>query len=274
MHSPECGVPTATLIVTTYDWPQALNLTLRSVARQSTAPCEVIVADDGSGPETRQLIRHWQSASMIPLLHVWQKNEGFRLARSRNRAIAAARGQYIILVDGDMVLNRHFVADHLQLARPGVFIQGCRLLTRAATARYMLDTGTLDVGLLRRGIERRRHALRSRILSRWFSRTRTDQKAIRGCNQAYWRADLVRVNGFDERMVGWGREDNEIAARLYNVGLARRNVKFMALATHLYHPVRHPPGATGNDALLQETVAQRRTWCEHGLSQHLPSCVA
>ena len=106
----------STLVVTTYNWPAALDLTLRSIARQSLAPGEVIVADDGSGPETAQVVDRWRGEIAAPLLHLWQPHEGFRLARSRNRAIAAANGDYLIIVDGDMVLHRHFVTDHLSAA--------------------------------------------------------------------------------------------------------------------------------------------------------------
>jgi hypothetical protein len=173
-----------------------------------------------------------------------------------------------LFVDGDMVLHPHFIADHAQLARPGFFIQGCRLLTREPTARRMLDNGELDVGFFSRGIERRQHAVHSALLSRLFSKQRTDLNLIRGCNQGYWRRDLVRVNGFNERMVGWGREDNEIAARLHQLGIVRRNVKFKALATHLFHPVRHPSGENPNDAILRETVERKHTRCPVGLDSH------
>jgi glycosyltransferase involved in cell wall biosynthesis len=258
----------STLIVTTYEWPGALELTLKSIARQSVAPGEVIVADDGSGPETARVIDRWRAHLRAPLTHLWQPHEGFRLARSRNRAIAAATGEYLIVVDGDMVLHRHFVADHLSAARPNSFIQGVRLLTEAATAGRMLREGCLDLGFFSSGIRRRRHALRSLALSRMLFWARVGQSAIRGCNQAYWKADLLRVNGFNEAFVGWGREDNEIAARLYNIGVRRRNLKFQALAIHLHHPPRQPKGLNPNDALLRQAIEQGQTWCRLGLDRH------
>lgn len=258
-----------TLVVTTYNWPAALDLTLQSVARQSMAPAEIIVADDGSGPETEAVVARWQERLPTPLLHVWQADEGFRLARSRNRAIAAARGDYVIIVDGDMVLHRHFIADHVRAARHGCFIQGVRLLTGAEAARRMLDRGQLDLGFFAPDIKRRRHTVRNRLLSRLVFRERTGQRAIRGCNQAYWKSDLVRVNGFNEAFVGWGREDNEIAARLYNAGISRRNLKFQALAIHLHHPLRHAQVGERNDGILRSTIEEGKAWCPIGLNQHL-----
>ena len=260
--------PSISLIVTTYEWPQALDLTLRSIARQTQLPEEIVISDDGSGPATTTLIHQWRRQLPVPLHHVWQPHEGFRLARSRNAATAKSRSEYVVFVDGDMVLHPNFVEDHRQLAQQGFFIQGCRLLTRASAAQRMLESGDLDLGFFTRGIERRHHTVRNSMLSRLFSKVRTDLTAIRGCNQGYWRGDLVRTNGFNERMVGWGREDNEIAARLHQLGLARRNVKFKALATHLYHPRRHPHGENPNDAILAETVSRQRTHCHQGLDSH------
>jgi glycosyltransferase involved in cell wall biosynthesis len=258
----------STLVVTTFNWPVALDLTLRSIARQSVPPGEVIVADDGSGPDTAQVVARWRSEIAAPVQHLWQPHEGFRLARSRNRAIAAANGEYVIIVDGDMVLHQHFMADHLSAARRGSFIQGVRLLTEADTAARMLRDGCMDLGVFAPGIRRRRHAVRNLALSRMLFWRRVGQSAIRGCNQAYWKSDLLHVNGFNEAFVGWGREDNEIAARLYNVGVRRRNLKFQALAIHLHHPPRQPQGTNPNDAILHQAIERGETWCRLGLDRH------
>jgi len=259
------------LIVTTYNRKEALDLVLESVARQSLLPDEVLIADDGSRPETGEVVAHWRGKLTIPVRHVWQEDEGFRLARSRNRAIAAADGDYLVIVDGDMILHRHFIADHRAAARQGFFIQGARAFTNASTAERMLQTRTLDLSFFARGIKRRRHTVRNRFL-RWLflQQVRTDQKAIRGSNQAFWKADLIRVNGFDEAMTGWGGEDNELAARLYHVGIRRRNLKFGGLAVHLYHPTRKPNGENPNHLILAATLAAGKRRCELGLSRHLP----
>jgi hypothetical protein len=111
--------------------------------------------------------------------------------------------------------------------------------------------------------------VRNLALSRLLFWERTGQSAIRGCNQAYWKSDLLHVNGFNEAFVGWGREDNEIAARLYNVGVRRRNLKFQALAIHLHHAPRQPQGVNPNDAILHQAIERGETWCRQGLDRHL-----
>jgi glycosyltransferase involved in cell wall biosynthesis len=261
------------LIVTTYNWPEALHLTLASVARQTHRPDEVIVADDGSGPATRDMIDQWRAAG-LPLQHVWQEDQGFRLARSRNRAIAAARAEYILLVDGDMVLHPQFVADHVRSARPDCFIQGARPQLSAATTAQLLQGGAADVGPLTPGLHRRAYAMRSPLLSRVFSRTKGTLGGVQGCNQSFWRSHAIQVNGYDERFTAWGPEDREFVARLLHLGLRRRYVRHLAIAFHLHHASRAPSTPNPFDRLLDETLASGATWTEQGLAAHLETARA
>ncbi len=257
------------LIVTTYNWPEALHLTLASVARQTLMPDEVIVADDGSGPPTRAVVDRWRAAG-LPLQHVWQEDEGFRLARSRNRGIAATSAEYILLVDGDMILHPQFVADHVRCARPDRFIQGARPQLSAATTAQLLQSGEpAAIGPLTPGLQRRAYALRSPLLSRLFSRTKATLGGVQGCNQSFWRSHALRVNGYDERFEAWGPEDREFVARLLHIGVHRHYVRHMALAFHLHHTSRAPSAANPLDRLLEETLARRATRTEHGLAAHL-----
>ena len=123
-----------TLIITTYNKPVFLELVLKSVMRQRVLPCEVIVADDGSKEDTKALIERYQALFPVPLVHSWIPDEGFRLSMSRNVAIAKAKGDYIIIIDGDIVLGPSFVADHVWAREEGCFVNGNRArLTKAAT---------------------------------------------------------------------------------------------------------------------------------------------
>ena len=258
------------LIITTYNWKEALDLVFMSIARQTQFPDEILVADDGSREDTAVMVAQWARRLPVPVRHIWQEDVGFRLARSRNRAIAAAAGDYIIIIDGDMVLHKQFIADHKAAARDGFFIQGVRLLTGPIQAQRMLQNKLIDLNFFAEDVKRRRHLLRWPMVS-WllFQQVHTHQKAIRGSNQAFWKSDLIKVNGFDERMTGWGREDNEIVQRLYNIGVKRRNLKFAALTIHIYHKQRKPSGVNPNDQFLQETIENQSRRCELGLSQYM-----
>lgn len=256
------------LIVTTYEWPEALNLVLASVAAQTTPPHEVIVCDDGSGATTRATIERWRERLMCDLRHVWQPNEGFRAARVRNLGIAAATGEYVTVVDGDMVLDRHYVEDHGRAARLGQWVQGVRPRLSQSTTRALLQSGRPDVAWWRGAMEHRWHGVRSALLSKLDSRRNPRLASIKSCNQGYWRADLVRANGFDERFVGWGPEDKELAARLAHAGLECVYLKHLAIAYHLWHPTRAPSGQNPNDRLLEETLRTRATRAPVGLDVH------
>ena len=257
------------LIISTYNWPEALNLVLTSVFHQHRMPDEVLVADDGSSEPTAKLVAEWSQRLPVPVHHLWQEDQGYRLARSRNRAVAAACGDYLVIVDGDMVLHPSFVGDHARAAEVGHFVQGVRVPTSADGAARMLRDGSTGFGPFGSGVRRRHLAVRNRWLARQFSRDYITMRRIKGCNQAYWRSDLLAVNGFEERMVGWGPEDKECVTRLLNAGVQGRELRFTALALHLHHDSRAPVGVNPNDSLLEATVASRRTRSEVGIEHHL-----
>lgn len=268
-------------MISTYNWEEALALVLRSAAAQSRPPDEVIVADDGSGERTAILLKEIARSFPVPLRHVWQPDEGFRVARSRNRGIAAARGEYLIQIDGDMIMHRHFIADHLQLARPGFFQQGTRIRTTLAETERLLSGGepkfgwwvdayyrkTGDFSTYHYG--RRHHTLRMMWLARLKSRSTGHPM---GCNISFWRHDLLRVNGYDERMRGYGSEDLELDERLHRAGLRRSQIKFAALALHLEHKSIAPPDPSDpslpNNRILRESRAEGRIWNANGVDGH------
>jgi glycosyltransferase involved in cell wall biosynthesis len=262
------GPDRISLVITTYEWPAALGLVLASVERQTRLPDEVIVADDGSGAATTALLDAWRERLPGRLHRVWQQNEGFRAARVRNLGLAVATGDYVIVLDGDMVLHPAFVEDHASAARRDRWVQGVRPRLSQTATRALLDGGTTDLRWWQPGLEHRWHAVRAGWLSRVGSKRRPRLASVKSCNQGYWRADLVRANGFDERFVGWGPEDKELAARLDHAGVECLYLKHRAVAYHLWHPTRSPGGTNPNDRWLEETLATRATRCELGLDSH------
>jgi glycosyltransferase involved in cell wall biosynthesis len=257
------------LAITTYERPDALAAVLASVARQRVAPAEIIVADDGSGAPTRNLVAAFIARSATPARHVFQPHEGFRLTRLRNLAIATTGCDYIVFVDGDMLLHPEFVADHARIARRGCYTQGTRVLAdEALTARLIANPShprPFDAGL---GGLRRAYLLHSPGASVLARRLANGLIAIKGCNQGFWRDDLVRANGFNEAMIGWGPEDKELCARLENAGVRRQTLLFGGIACHLHHPAASRAALPANLAILEDTRRERKTRCEHGLSGH------
>ncbi len=263
--------PTVALVVTTFERPDALARVLDSALAQSRPPERLVVADDGSGETTRVTIEACARRAGFPVLHAWQPHEGWRVCRARNAAVARCHEDYVITVDGDMLLDRDFVADHVHHARPGHWVQGCRLpLSPEATAR-LVGAARAAAGpcLADTDWRHRPQALRAPWLARCLGRTANGWLAVKGCNQAFWRDDLLRVNGWDESLRGWGPEDKELGARLRNAGVVRRSLAFAALAWHLHHPPGDRSRAAAGQELLAQTRRTRRTRCAQGLAAHL-----
>ncbi|MBU1987004.1 MAG: glycosyltransferase family 2 protein, partial [Proteobacteria bacterium] len=197
------------LIITTYNWKEALELSLLSVFKQSHFPNEIIIADDGSDNATRETVERLAKDSPVPLIHSWQQNKGFRLARSRNKAIAKSTGDYLILIDGDIVLEQHFIEDHILAAQTGFFVQGSRVLLNEKATQQALQQKEISICLCAPGIENRKNCLRSGLLSRLCSFSSKKLTGIKTCNFAFWKENAEAVNGFNEEFLGWGREDSE-----------------------------------------------------------------
>ena len=263
------GSTRCSLIVATYNWKEALALVLATVRAQSVLPGEVIIADDGSRSDTAELLEREAATFPVPLRHLWQEDRGFRKGRILNEAMARSRGDYLIAIDGDMLVHPEFVHSHLRFSRRGCYIQGSRMmLGEAATART-LAAGRLVSGAFSPNVRNRINGIHAPFLSRFWRGEPGPILRTRGCNISYWRDDVVRVNGYNEDMEGWGREDTELVARLMNSGVWRRNLKFAAVAYHLHHCSRPTDADTVNYDVVLQVVRDHVTRCEHGLDRHL-----
>ena len=257
------------LIITTYNRVDALSLVLHSVQNQTILPKEVIIADDGSTKETQKMILDFQVASQLNLTHSWQNDKGFRAAKSRNKAIAKSKGEYIILIDGDMALHPKFIEDHISHAESGCFIQGTRvLLTQSATQDALVKMKT-NFSFLSGGIQNRKNAIHSNFLSRLFSKKKNYLRGIKTCNMAFFKQDCININGFNNDFEGWGREDSEFVARLLNSGVHRKNLRFNAIQFHLWHNENTRSSLQQNDTLLQNTIDNNVKWCDNGIDRYL-----
>ena len=257
------------LIITTYNRPDALLLVLRSIEGQITLPYEVIIADDGSTNETKEVVTSFQEKSDIRVIHSWQEDSGFRAARSRNKAISKSNGDYIVLIDGDMILHPEFINDHINNAQPSYFVQGSRVLLTQDKTKQALDQQKINFSLLSNGLQNRKNAFHSNILSKLFSNKRNYLRGIRTCNMAFYKQDCIDINGFNNEFEGWGREDSEFITRLLNSGINRKNVRFNAIQFHLWHNENIRSSLEKNDAILQEAINNHTQWCNNGIDSYL-----
>jgi len=260
------------LIISTYNWPAALNLCLQSVLHQSVLPDEVIIADDGSTEDTRTLIEGYQKHFPVPLLHQWHEDNGFRKTIILNKSLAQATGSYIIQVDGDVVLHKAFIADHLAFAKPGTFVAGTRMNTSPKLMQTIIKQGKLNLSAFTPGLKNFFNGIRLPILSPFLQNYKSSVKNIfyaKGCNMAFWKSSLIAINGYDEAFTGWGLEDSDLAVRLYNAGVKKRYLKMAGIVYHLWHQEFSRSDVAKNNQLLLETLNTKKSWAKRGIDQYL-----
>lgn len=254
---------TIAVIISTYNSPDYLRRVLEGYRGQSRYPDELIVADDGSTDETARVVREFAAHAPFKVQHVWHEDTGFRLAEIRNKAIAAATSDYVIFSDGDCIPHPRFVEDHGRAIRTGCFVTGKRMLLRKNVSQAFVWTGVAHAFAcwLQRELTGGHHLIRLP----WLIRSRQGFKGLRGCNIAVFRSDLLAVNGFNEQIVGWGREDSELVVRLLSLGRKRLELPFSAMVFHLWHPENSRGSLAENDRLLEHVVSSGISRCEHGI---------
>ena len=260
---------TSSLIISTYNWPEALELVLKSILTQYVFPNEIIIADDGSTIETKNMITFYQSKFKIPLIHVYQEDTGFRLSEIRNKAIKKSTGDYIIQIDGDVILHKNFIEDHLKIAKENCFVRGSRVKMDENLSKKILANKTAKISLLTKGIKNRGNGIRFPFLTKLLIYKKEDKLKMLGCNMAFWRKDVFKINAYDNNLQGWGYEDSELAARLINCNLKKRVMKNMGIVHHIYHKERNTDSANSNYTILEKTVNSNLKIAENGINNFL-----
>lgn len=265
------------VIVSTYEKPRDLERVLWGYAAQSDRDFELLVADDGSGPDTAAAIERVRAEAGLPVRHVWHEDRGFRKTEILNRAILASAGDYLLFTDGDSIPRADLVAAHRALARPGRYLAGGYLKLPAEVS----DAITVDdvrsgrfsglAWLRARGWRPGRRALRlvrSPRLAALFDGCTPTKPLFAGNNASAWRCDIEAVNGFDTRM-GYGGLDRAVGYRLRNLGIRGRQVRHRAVCLHLHHerPYRDAEAFRRNEEILRRIRASGETRAPEGLAE-------
>lgn len=264
-------------VVLTYNRSDALLALLRALAPQCDGRHVVVVADDGSRAEHVQALRQGLPRFACPVRHVWQPDTGFTAAASRNLGAAHAQADYLVFLDGDCVPNPRFVAQHAQLAAPGCFVNGSRVLLSEALTRGVLD-GKIDLSRLDAGdwLRLRLHGDVNKLthLVQWPSapfrlEERFRWKGIRSCNFGVSWRDFQAVNGFDQSFQGWGHEDADLVLRLHHAGCRRKNGFLGTEVYHLWHREHSRAGETANRERVLARMKSGIIRAEAGLQEAL-----
>ena len=270
-------MPQISVILSTYNRPDALEMVLLSLASQTYKNFEVIIADDGSSPDTRHVIDRFHTQSPFPLKQVWHEDQGFRAATIRNKAVAVSEGDYLVFLDGDCMVFSDFLAEHIRLSESGRFTTGNRiLLNRLFTEEVLQQKLPLHQWsgvqwIVARFRDQTNRLLPLLRLPLGFLRKLRPRKwyGVKTCNLGMWRRDFFDVNGFDESYQGWGYEDSDLVIRIMNKGIFRLEGRFAIPVVHLWHPLNHSSSTQDNLQRLHKVLKSNSTRVENGVSLHM-----
>lgn len=260
---------TCSLITPTYNWPEALELLLLSILNQTNLPNEVLIADDGSTEETKKLIEKFQKDFPIPLVHVWHPDNKNQKPAIMNKAIARSKFDYIIEIDGDIIMNKYFIEDHLKNAEKGAYLFGSRVNIQQLFLNTLFINKIISFNYFSPGIKKRSRTLRIPFLMKFAKYYNKRSSKLRGCNMSFWRDDFIKINGFNESLVGWGIDDSEMIQRLHNIGIKGKRLKQVGIAYHIFHKEQSKSHVEVNNLIEQETTKKKLTFIEKGINQYL-----
>ncbi len=270
----------ASVIFTTYNHPKWLEKTLWGFSAQSYRDFEIIVADDGSGPETRAVVESLCGQIDIPIRHIWQEDDGFQKCRIMNKAIVESRGEYLIFTDGDCIPHPDFVKNHVELARENTMLSGGYFklpleVSRAISKQDILSGRATSPGwLLKHGVPftpKIAKLISHPLLGALLDALTITRATWNGHSASTWKKHVLATNGFDERMQ-YGGQDREFGERLMNMGIKARQVRYRCSCAHLDHGrgYARPESIARNRGIREHTRAQRVTRTEHGIDSTLP----
>ena len=251
------------ILLATYNWPQALKLCLESLATQTDKNFEIIIADDGSTESTKQVIESMKGSHPAVIKHLWQEDQGFRKTKILNQAIAAAHGNYLVFLDGDCIVQPDFVARHRELAQKGYLVTGSRILLNQTLTQELLTWSNWSFTRFTEGLISKR--LSGGINKYWPLKIKLGNgswrdykkfvwRRIKGCNMACWKADAEAISGFDETMTGWGHEDADFIFRLQHLGIHRKSGSWSTEVLHLFHKIHDQSNAAENARRVREKI--------------------
>ncbi|NJX15750.1 glycosyltransferase family 2 protein [Tamlana crocina] len=263
------------VIISTYNQPEWLEKVLWGYTVQTEKSFEIIIADDGSGEDTEQVVERFKKDSALEIVHVWQEDNGFQKTKILNKAIEASSSEYLIFTDGDCIPRSDFVATHLKLSRKNCFLSGGYFklpedISNIISKEVIENQECFNLDwLLKHGIKKtfKTNKLTAFGLRAWFLNTFTPTKAtFDGMNVSGWKSDIIAVNGFDERMQ-YGGEDRELGERLMNSGIKFIQVRYSTICLHLYHerPYKNEKALAKNKTIREETKKRKSVYTSYGI---------
>lgn len=257
------------LLISTYNWPQALSVVLKSLQLQTAFPQEVLIADDGSAGATRDVIEQFQRKLDLEIKHFWQEDKGFRKSAILNKAVAGTDADYIIQIDGDCIMHPYFIEDHISRIQDNVYLFGSRVNLKPSAVPDILKNEVTDFSMFSKSVLNKTRNMRIPVLRDLYKEKNTFSHKTRGCNISYWRRDFLAVNGYDETMEGWGREDSEFVLRMLNNDVKGKRLRYGGIVYHIYHQEKSKAHLLENTRIQEDTIREKKVWCSKGVDKYL-----
>ena len=265
------------VIISTYNKPRFLELVLRGYSVQTNKDFEIVIADDGSTGETKDLIDELRAETKMSIAHVWHEDNGFRKTEILNRAIVRSQGEYLLFTDGDCIPRSDLIEVHRKLAKPGRYVAGGYLKLPPGVSSQIDNDAVLDgrvtdlTWLKQRGWRPGRRALRlsrSNRLSRFYDWITPTAADFHGNNASTWREAIFGVNGFEGEM-GYGGLDQALGYRLQNAGVRGIQARHRAVVMHLHHdrPYRDPEVVRKNREIMAGIRLNGETRARRGIAE-------
>jgi glycosyltransferase involved in cell wall biosynthesis len=265
------------VIITTYNAPEWLEKVLWGYQQQSYQDFEVIIADDGSADETRNLIERMKRKVFYPVQHVWHEDIGFRKCTILNKAILVSQTNYLLFTDGDCIPRFDFVAVHASKKQKGHFLSGGYLklpmeLSKLISQNDIENGKCFDRHWLRlHGLPKsfkNNKLTKNKFLAAALNTLTPTSATWNGHNVSGWKQDIIAVNGYDERMK-YGGLDRELGERLMNYGIRGKQIRYSAICLHLDHSrgYRNQKDLSNNLLIRQITKKEKRTWTDAGINK-------
>src|SRR5690554_4616140 len=265
------------IIISTYNSTEWLEKVLHGYNNQTYRQFEIVIADDGSGEETRNLIDAIREIVFYPIIHVWHEDRGFQKSQILNKAIVQCTTEYIIMSDGDCIPRKDFVEQHVKFREEGYFLSGGYFMlpmdiSKAISLDDIYNERCFDISWLKKnGLKSsfKNNKLNSGSIKAFLFNALTPTNASwNGHNASGWKEDIIAVNGFDERMQ-YGGQDRELGERLVNLGIKSKQIRYNAVVVHLDHPrgYKNQLSINKNLAIRGHTANQSMSWTPYGIEK-------
>ena len=266
------------VIISTYNHPKWLEKVLWGYEVQTYNNFEIVIADDGSGPDTKAVIDSFIENSELEIRHVWHEDVGYQKCQILNKAIVACSADYLLFTDGDCIPREDFVEQHVKKAEKGFFLSGGAIRLPMETSRYIekehiqngeaFDKNWLTEQGLEKKFFKNLKLSKNAVLTELLNMITPANASWNGGNASGWKEDILGVNGMDERME-YGGQDRELGERLFNAGIKSKQLRYSAILLHLEHGrgYKSKESIDKNLSIRNETKRRKITWTPFGIEK-------